>query len=185
MASRGESKTRCSARVSSTAPRFEPRCPPVVVTVSTMKPLISEPSSSSSLVAQALDVGRRLDAGQDHGSRDTLLRDPSAGLDGVRGLSRVHRHQCRQGEDLEAPGRPEALRDPTDDGRPGHPTDIAGRGERPTALTTWLACRLTVFITSGQNSDAPPAPSASPPRRGRTATSATRAGCPLPRRTRR
>ena len=29
MASRGESKTRCSARVSSTAPRFDPRCPPL------------------------------------------------------------------------------------------------------------------------------------------------------------
>ena len=29
MMSRGESKTRCRASVSSTAPRFEPRCPPV------------------------------------------------------------------------------------------------------------------------------------------------------------
>jgi hypothetical protein len=32
----------------------------------------------------------------------------------------------------------------------------------PTAETTWVACRLTVLITSGQNNDAPPAPSASP-----------------------
>ena len=32
----------------------------------------------------------------------------------------------------------------------------------PTALTTWLAIRLTVLMTSGQNSEAPPAPRASP-----------------------
>ena len=32
----------------------------------------------------------------------------------------------------------------------------------PTALTTWLAMRLTVLMTSGQKSEAPPAPRASP-----------------------
>ena len=32
----------------------------------------------------------------------------------------------------------------------------------PTALTTWVARRLTVLITSGQNNEAPPAPRASP-----------------------
>ena len=32
----------------------------------------------------------------------------------------------------------------------------------PTALTTWLAIRLTVLMTKGQNSEAPPAPRASP-----------------------
>ena len=41
---RGESKTRWTARVSSTTPRFDPRCPPVVVTVSTMRSRISDAS---------------------------------------------------------------------------------------------------------------------------------------------
>src|SRR5664280_2635747 len=39
--SRGESKTRCRAKVNSTTPRFEPRWPPVVVTVEMMNSRIS------------------------------------------------------------------------------------------------------------------------------------------------
>ena len=48
MASRGESNTRCSASVSSTAPRLEPRWPLFSATAATMKSRISPASSSSS-----------------------------------------------------------------------------------------------------------------------------------------
>src|SRR5665213_1582395 len=40
----GELKTRCSAMVSSTAPRFGPRCPPVFATALTRKSRISSAS---------------------------------------------------------------------------------------------------------------------------------------------
>src|SRR6185437_14532187 len=43
----GELKTRCSAMVSSTAPRFGPRCPPVFATALTRKSRISSASCGS------------------------------------------------------------------------------------------------------------------------------------------
>src|SRR6185437_6568088 len=46
--SRGESKTRCSARESSTTPRLGPRWPPVLVTLSMRKSRISRARRTSS-----------------------------------------------------------------------------------------------------------------------------------------
>ncbi len=64
--SRGESNTRWRARVSSTTPRFEPRWPPVVVTVSTMNVLISSASCRQLLGAQAAKVAGAVDLVEKH-----------------------------------------------------------------------------------------------------------------------
>src|SRR5699024_1857332 len=52
--SRGESNTRCNASVSSTTPRFGPRCPPAAETLSMRNSRISADSSASSSCAIAL-----------------------------------------------------------------------------------------------------------------------------------
>ena len=52
----GESKTRCSAIVSSTTPRFGPRCPPVRETFSTRNARISAASSLELLGGQRVEI---------------------------------------------------------------------------------------------------------------------------------
>src|SRR5438309_6994064 len=62
--SRGESKTRCSASVSSTTPRLEPRCPPFTDTAWTMNSRISR-----ARVVSSGSPRRRRSAGEEIVSR--------------------------------------------------------------------------------------------------------------------
>ena len=72
MASRGESKTRWSARVSSTAPRLEPRCPPLTETASISTSRISSRERAQLVVvesAQRLGSVDRFEQGVHHEGR--------------------------------------------------------------------------------------------------------------------
>ena len=125
-ASWGESKTRCRARVSSTAPRLEPRCPPVLVTVSTMKARISMASSAELLVAERPQVGGGLDAGQDHPgawspgerAKGQATRRPGAARCLPHGSSRLPAGAPSETEPEPAAGR-QAAEDPDEGRRPG------------------------------------------------------------------